>query len=88
MLWPLAMDDYCITCPEANEPQKGNTIDWFPPTHTTHHHPQRCRLCSHSCKTQPARPRKPSCMHHVTINPALTVQTTNHRSATTPLPRV
>ena len=82
------MDEYCITCRKASEPPRGNTIDWFPVTHTTDHHPQQCRLCSHSRRTQPARPREPSCMHHVTENPSLIVQTTNHRSATTPLPRV
>ena len=69
VLWPSAMDEYCITCPKANEPRRGNPIDWFPLTHTTHHHPQQCQLCSHSRRAQPARPREHSCMHHVTETP-------------------
>ena len=31
------------------------TIDRFPRTHTTHRNPQQTQLCSHRCRTQPAR---------------------------------
>ena len=54
------------TCPKDSEPPRGNTIGGLPLTHTTHLYPQQCRLCIHNCRTQPARPREPSSMHHVT----------------------
>ena len=58
-----------ITCSKVSVPPRGNTIDWFPLTHTTHHHPQQCRLCRYNRRTQPARPREPSYMHQVTDSP-------------------
>ena len=69
VLWPSAMDEYRITCSKVSVPPRGNTIDWFPLTHTTHHHPQQCRLCRYNRRTQPARPREPSYMHQVTDSP-------------------
>ena len=69
VLWPSAMDEYRITCSKVSVPPRGNTIDWFPLTHTTHQHPQQCRLCRYNRRTQPARPREPSYMHQVTDSP-------------------
>ena len=67
------MDEYRITCSKVSVPPRGNTIDWFPLTHTTHHHPQQCRLCRYiiAGHNQPARGN-----HHICT-----------KSPTSPLPQ-